>query len=331
MSVNRNQNDSSLYEETKLLQSFGDTTAKKGGNLSEHKLSREEHMIAEISGDKRTICMEGKKEEFDEELFEGQVRTQKAQKMSSQEERKPYEFANERPAYSGIYDTDKAVAVAVEDSSKEEQAFVYNIIRQNFLIENNFFLTEEERQANISLGMKKAEYAAKHFISEENKNIFLEEMEVIAKLASAGTADSNGKMDYGVKKGRYLGSGKNLIDTANPIDMMRRMDANAYKEYQKVCVESDSEDKLIYALKYLSNWYLQKVLKNPSVLDNYKKQSEEYIEKKVKSQKLDTTFVAVRTECKTDFLEGLKWFQSNRPNFLASIIEKELSLPFWNE
>lgn len=35
---------------------------------------------------------------------------------------------------------------------------MYDIIRQNFLVGNRGSMTEEERQANISPGMKKAEY-----------------------------------------------------------------------------------------------------------------------------------------------------------------------------
>ena len=121
----------------------------------------------------------------------------------------------ELPAYSGMYGADKAVVSAVENCSKEEQGFVYDIIRQNFLVGNTGFMTEEERQANISLGMKKAEYAAENFIPEDSRKSFLEAMESIAKLASAGKADNNGNMDYGVRKGRYLGHGSNLIKTTN--------------------------------------------------------------------------------------------------------------------
>ncbi len=44
---------------------------------------------------------------------------------------------------------------------------MYGIIRQNFLVENSKSMTEEERQANISHGMKKAEYAAGNLIPEE--------------------------------------------------------------------------------------------------------------------------------------------------------------------
>ena len=60
-------------------------------------------------------------------------------------------------------------------------------------------MSEEERQANISLGMKKAEYAANNFISEDKK-VLLDAMESIAKLASAGKMNADGNMDYGVKR-----------------------------------------------------------------------------------------------------------------------------------
>ncbi len=111
----------------------------------------------------------------------------------------------------GCYGADKAVASALENCGKEEQGFVYDIIRQNFLVGNRGSMTEEERQANISLGMKKAEYA----------------------------------------------------------------------------------------------------------------------EKNVKNQKLDKTFAGLKAGSKAAFLESLKMFQSNNPNFLSSIINRELASKFW--
>ena len=155
-------------------------------------------------------------------------------------------------------------------------------------------MTEEERQANISLGMKKAEYAAENFIPEDSRKPFLEAMESIAKLASAGKADNNGNMDYGVGK------------------------------------ESSNEDRQLNALKYLTNWYEGAVKKNPSMVDNYEKQSEEYVEKNVKDQKLDATFSDIKTENRAAFFESLKVFQNNNPNFLSSIIKRERASKFWS-
>lgn len=42
--------------------------------------------------------------------------------------------ADDLPAYSGMYDVDKTISSSLENCSKEEQGFVYDIIRENFLI-----------------------------------------------------------------------------------------------------------------------------------------------------------------------------------------------------
>lgn len=55
---------------------------------------------------------------------------------------------------------DKAISSAVENCNKEEKSFVYDIIRQNFLVSDTAGMSEDERQASISLGIKKAQYAA---------------------------------------------------------------------------------------------------------------------------------------------------------------------------
>ena len=131
-----------------------------------------------------------------------------------------------------MYGADKAIATAVENCSKEEQAFVYDIICQNFLVGNSSSMTEEERQANISLGMKKAEYAAENFISEDSRKSFLDAMESVAKLASSGKADSSGNMDYGVAKGRYLGHGSSLVSTLSLMSVIKAVNRSLS---QQIC------------------------------------------------------------------------------------------------
>ena len=268
--------------------------------------------------------LEKQKEKKEEEKIEEQKEARQAafDKEVVQLDKK----ANYLPEYSGMYGADKAVATAVENCSKEEQAFVYDIIRQNFLIGNSSSMTEEERQANISLGMKKAEYAAENFISEDNKSAFLDAMESIAKLAAAGSSDASGNMDYGVKKGNYLGHGSNLVYTTDGLDMMRTMDSSAYAEYQKISKESSNADRPLNTLKYLTNWYADAVKKNPGMVDKYEEQSDKYVEEKVKAQKLDNTFAGIKTDSKSAFLENLRAFQISNPNFLSSILKKELAL-----
>ena len=178
------------------------------------------------------------------------------------------------PAYSWVYEADKAVAAALEKCSEAEQGMVYDVIRQNFLIGNRGSMTEGERLANISLGMKKAESMAETFIPEGNRASFLEAMGMIAKLARAGKADVNGNMDYGVQKGRYLGHGSNLVYTTNAIGVMQAMDSKSYEEYQKI---DSSQDEGLGKLKYLTNWYANAVRKRPFMIEQYEKQRKDYI------------------------------------------------------
>ena len=84
----------------------------------------------------------------------------------------------------------------------------YDIIRQNFLVGNTGSMTEEERQANISLGMKKAEYAAENFISEDSRKSFLEAMESVS-YTHLDVYKRQGKISHRADKERFMeGRGK---------------------------------------------------------------------------------------------------------------------------
>ena len=65
------------------------------------------------------------------------------------------------------------------------------------------------------------------------------------------------------------------------------------------------------------------------MVDTYEKRSEEYVEKNVKDRELDTTFADIKTESMAAFLESLKMLQSEHPNFLSSVINRELTSKFW--
>lgn len=233
------------------------------------------------------------------------------------------------PEYCGLYKTDKAIAAAVESCSKEEQIFVYGIIRQNFLKENTSSLTEEERQANIALGMKKAEYAFENFIPEEHREKFLDAMSTIAKLASAGKADKNGNMDYGVAKLSYLGHGSNLVATIDDVDMMKNIDSAAYDEYQRIGAESSNEDRPLNRTKFFMNWYLKTLKDKPNILEEYEKKSDGYFEKEVKNKELPVHFDSIDVSAKETFLAGLRNFMSQHQNFMSDILSVELSNRFW--
>lgn len=293
--------NSALKKDTLVRYEFN--TIDEHGNKIMDKMSREEtlqamkeisaqygdNVIVQFSGDGMAALIESKKGMTDRELSEEEIAAKEAKNAAFQDSivQNEKETLNYLPAYSGMYETDKTIAAALENCTKEEQAFVYDIIRRNFLVGNSGSMTEEERLANIALGMKKAEYAAENFISEDDREAFLEAMKNIAKLASAGKADDNGDMDYGVRKANYLGHGSGIVYTTDPEDMMRRMDSAAYEEYKRIKSESSNADGLKNSLRYLSNWYADAIKKNPNIVNEYEQQSEKYIEENVKNKKLE--------------------------------------------
>ena len=198
------------------------------------------------------------------------------------------------PEYCGIYKTDKAIATAVENCSKEERIFVYDTIRQNFLRENTASFTEEERQA----------------------------------IASAGRADKNGNMNYGLTKASYLGHGSNLVATTNTVDMMKNMDSAAYQEYQRILADGSNEDRLMDATKYMTNWYIDAVKEKPGVVERYEKINPT-IEKEVNDKELSRHFDGIDISSKGTFLEGLRNFMSRNQNFMTGVLSLELSNRFW--
>ena len=322
-----------LKKDTLVKYEFN-TTVEHGNKIMD-KMSKEEmfkamneisaqygdNVIVQFSGDGMAALTESKKGAVkgslsDEEIAAGNAAFQNEIVQNQRE------TLNHMPAYSGMFEDDKTIAAALENCTNDEKAFVYDIIRRNFLVENSGSMTEEERQANIALGMKKAEYAAENFISEDRRGAFLEAMENIAKLASAGKADKDGNMDYGVNKAKYLGHGSNIVYTTNTDDMMKQMDSAAYEEYKKLSGKD--------SLKYLMNWYEDALKRNPNMVNEYEQRSEKHVEENVKNRKLDATFKDIKTDSKSAFLESLRAFQLNNPGFLSSLINRELSLQFWS-
>lgn len=157
-----------IYKKDTLVKYEFNTTDEHGNKIMD-KMSREETLqamkdigsqygdavIVEFSGDGMAALVENKKGIVDANVTQEQRESMEARNAAFQKEIAQVDNSLELPAYSGMYGADKAVASAVENCSKEEQGFVYDIIRQNFLVGNTGSMTEEERQANISLGMKK--------------------------------------------------------------------------------------------------------------------------------------------------------------------------------
>ena len=152
MAMNINQNYSQFYRGTSTIDTYGGTGVKKQvvkyefnttdehGNKVMDKMSREETLatmkeirsqyedsvIVEFSGDGLAALVDSKKGVLD------QIEPQQDREAKNAEFQKQIvhldRSANHLPEYSGMFEVDKTIATAVENCSKEEQAFVYNIV-----------------------------------------------------------------------------------------------------------------------------------------------------------------------------------------------------------
>ncbi|WP_461901298.1 hypothetical protein [Roseburia intestinalis] len=75
----------------------------------------------------------------------------------------------ELPAYSGMqrWQIGGGCIWVVEHCSKEEQGFVYDIIRQNFLVGNTGSMTEEERAGKYFTWYEKSGICGREFLSRK--------------------------------------------------------------------------------------------------------------------------------------------------------------------
>ena len=231
---------------------------------------------------------------------------------------KPLEDGNKSidhllPAYSGNAKADQAIHDALKNADDDTKAFVYRTIRNNFLTQDVSELTEEERQANISLGMEKATYAANTMIDEGSRGSFLDAMKTIAKMAGAGTREADGTMYYGNSTRTYVGQDGKLVQTTDTMAAMKKMDPKAYEELK------DIKDDPYAQMKYMMKWNMDHL----SSIAGFVDQEDEKMEETVKMTNVDTTFKGAGNSTKEAFISFLQQFSEKNPGFMSGIIKRE--------
>lgn len=217
------------------------------------------------------------------------------------------------PEYSGIASADQAIHDALKNADDDTKAFVYRTIRSNFLVKDASELSEEERQANISLGMEKATFAANTMLDEGHRKSFLDAMEQIAKLASSGTREEDGTMDYGNTSRTYVGQDGKLVQTTDVNAIMKKMDKKAYEQYKSL------QDNPHEQMKFFMKWHLDHL----KPISKFVEEEDEKKEEVVKTAKVDKTFSGAGSTTKEAFISFLQQFAKKNPGFMTSVINRE--------
>lgn len=150
--------------------------------------------------------------------------------------------------------TNTMLEKGLENVDEHIRDAAYDIIRNDMLNSQAGGLTEEERQAVISLGLEKAGHLAQNYMDEEGASQFLAAMENIAKYAANGQKDENGRIRFHIMQGPLNGQTEY---SPNPFEIMKERDPEAYKKYSDMLTKATQKKgtkAALEALRYGYGW-----------------------------------------------------------------------------
>ena len=209
--------------------------------------------------------------------------------------------------YTGHAAFDNAITDALQGKSKDLKEQVYDILGKNFFpAYANDDISESDRQAMIGLGLAQAEYLANQHFDADTKKSFMEAMTGLARIATQGTKNPDGTMQYDISNVVQLDGNRHVMPNQMQeiLYTMKKEspeDFDIYKNLKQDSMEKSSD----FAWKWLwQSDHLQLMFQNRT---EYEKAQQKYYED-LKSVSLDQTFA------NTDF--------SSKESFLASIQEQ---------
>lgn len=231
--------------------------------------------------------------------------------------------------YTGYARIDNAVIDALKGRSQEVKDGVYDIIRHDLVPHNVHGLKEEDRLAQISLGVEKARYIAEQFMDERTRVSFMDAIRSIAKIGAAGERRGC-EMEYPVKRAIcFNGNGYVMEDPSDEfLFAMERLSPKDYETYKKMSEaggESATEASF-FALRWAMA-HMDAVAGNRKAYGRHK--DEQY--GRLEQLKLDQTFSGVDVSGKEGFLasvrERLQANQKLQADYFLEQIQKMAEAP----
>ncbi|GLC89292.1 hypothetical protein [Lysinibacillus piscis] len=139
-----------------------------------------------------------------------------------------------------IQTNDKLVN-SLKGASQQVHDATYSTISKNFLVRNIGEMTEEQRQAMISLGLEKAQFIADNYLKGQQAKDYMEAMTTIAKFAVNGVKNDDGTVSYAIEKGPLV----NAPDTYIHIDdLVKEVSPEKWQSVQaKLAVATEKQDE----------------------------------------------------------------------------------------
>lgn len=99
-------------------------------------------------------------------------------------------------------------------------------------------MTEEQRQAMISLGLEKARYIADNYLEGQQAKDYMDAMTTIAKFALNGVKDENGKYTFDIEKGPLNGAADDQVNMGDILKEAYPDEWEANRAKRRAAIES---------------------------------------------------------------------------------------------
>ncbi|MFJ7953365.1 hypothetical protein ACIQZG_17815 [Lysinibacillus sp. NPDC096418] len=209
--------------------------------------------------------------------------------------------------------TNSKLQDSLEGASQQVRDATFTTISKNFLLRDVGDMTEEQRQAMISLGIEKAQYIADNYLNGQQARDYMEAMTTIAKFAVNGVKDENGKYSFAIEKGPLNSAPDDNVNMSEILKEAYPEEWEGNRAKRQAALESKDYDALIAAFKEYDD-LLKNVFKNQQHLVQQKISNYSEWKKMIENTTVPNHFSNLDKTSLSNFIENIKTANTSLSN-----------------
>ncbi|MFJ7735726.1 hypothetical protein ACIQ2D_05215 [Lysinibacillus sp. NPDC097287] len=218
--------------------------------------------------------------------------------------------------------TNSKLQDSLEGASQQVRDATFTTISKNFLLRDVGDMTEEQRQAMISLGLEKARYIADNYLEGQQAIDYMDAMTTIAKFAVNGVKNEDEKYTFAIEKGPLNSAPDDNVNMGDIIKEAYPEEWEANRAKRQAALESKDYDALIAAFKEYDN-LAKNVYKNQPHLVQQKISNYAEWKKMIENTTIPNHFSNLDKTSLSNFIENIKTANTSLSNdFLANDLKQ---------